>query len=301
MKVCAITLHGHQALRFMLDFKDHCSSPRLPATVKGLAAWRIRVSRATRWGAGGVNVRYTAVCGGPICGGARRCRVQFTPCSRAEQTEKREVGRSSGEDHLTGVLVLAQVILEGNVYDLAAFAKVHPGGGDLLHIFGGSDATPHYYMLHQHQQLRTAALEPYKVLVRACTQAHGHRHTHPQQRTRALANAQGAQPTYGTARCDPRSALLGSKNSARVSKMKRRGASLSQACHGATALRVRVPGWCRQGMWTLIESVPGHACLCVYVCVRARAYSCGKQSPRPGRQPQRVNQHSCSTRRRSAI
>jgi hypothetical protein len=65
-----------------------------------------------------------------------------------------------------------QVILEGDVYDLAAFAKVHPGGGDLLHIFGGSDATPHYYMLHQHQQLRTAALEPYKVCGHAHTETH---------------------------------------------------------------------------------------------------------------------------------
>mmetsp|Transcript_103557 Transcript_103557/g.167018 ORF Transcript_103557/g.167018 Transcript_103557/m.167018 type:complete len:425 (-) Transcript_103557:293-1567(-) len=56
-----------------------------------------------------------------------------------------------------------EVILEGVVYDLAAFAKVHPGGGDLLNVFGGSDATPHYYMLHQHQQIKTAALEPYKL------------------------------------------------------------------------------------------------------------------------------------------
>jgi len=57
----------------------------------------------------------------------------------------------------------AQVILDGVVYDLAGFAKVHPGGGDMLHIFGGSDATAHYYMLHQHQQIKTTLLEPYKL------------------------------------------------------------------------------------------------------------------------------------------
>ena len=58
---------------------------------------------------------------------------------------------------------MMQVILDGVVYDLAGFAKVHPGGGDMLHIFGGSDATAHYYMLHQHQQIKTTLLEPYKL------------------------------------------------------------------------------------------------------------------------------------------
>ena len=89
-----------------------------------------------------------------------------------------------------------QVILEGNVYDLAAFAKVHPGGGDLLHIFGGSDATPHYYMLHQHQQLRTAALEPYKVCLCAHTEIH-HIHityTNTRLATRALARNPNPKP-----------------------------------------------------------------------------------------------------------
>jgi hypothetical protein len=66
------------------------------------------------------------------------------------------------------------------VYDLQAFSAVHPGGASkstkfaeflplcsnactyiianggagALNIFGGSDATTHYYMLHPHQQLR---------------------------------------------------------------------------------------------------------------------------------------------------
>jgi len=56
-----------------------------------------------------------------------------------------------------------EVILEGWVYDLQAFAAVHPGGAGALNMFGGSDATTHYYMLHPHQQIRTKALEPYKL------------------------------------------------------------------------------------------------------------------------------------------
>jgi len=89
------------------------------------------------------------------------------------------------------------VILEGDVYDLAAFAKVHPGGGDLLHIFGGSDATPHYYMLHQHQQLRTAALEPYKVCGRAHAETHHihityTKHASSDTRTRTHAHTQNS-------------------------------------------------------------------------------------------------------------
>ena len=68
------------------------------------------------------------------------------------------------DDSAWGARAVAwQVILEGTVYDLAAFAKVHPGGGNILNIFGGSDATTHYYMLHQHAQLRTAALAPFKL------------------------------------------------------------------------------------------------------------------------------------------
>uniref|UniRef100_A0A7S0VTU3 Cytochrome b5 heme-binding domain-containing protein n=1 Tax=Hemiselmis tepida TaxID=464990 RepID=A0A7S0VTU3_9CRYP len=56
-----------------------------------------------------------------------------------------------------------EVILEGWVYDLDAFGSSHPGGAGALNIFGGSDATTHYYMLHPHQQLRTKALEPFKL------------------------------------------------------------------------------------------------------------------------------------------
>merc|ERR1719453_1217693 len=55
-----------------------------------------------------------------------------------------------------------EVILDGNVYDLEAFAKVHPGGKEALVVFGGSDATTHYYMLHQHASLHKA-LEPHKL------------------------------------------------------------------------------------------------------------------------------------------
>jgi fatty acid desaturase (delta-4 desaturase) len=56
-----------------------------------------------------------------------------------------------------------EVIIDGSVYDLNAFARVHPGGSNALNIFGGSDATVHYFMLHPHLKVRTNALEPYKL------------------------------------------------------------------------------------------------------------------------------------------
>lgn len=56
-----------------------------------------------------------------------------------------------------------QVRLEGVVYDLREFSKVHPGGSNSLVIFGGKDATIHYYMLHPHHRIRTHILDKYKV------------------------------------------------------------------------------------------------------------------------------------------
>jgi len=55
------------------------------------------------------------------------------------------------------------VILEGIVYDLSEFSKVHPGGSNILNIFGGKDATIHYYMLHPHNNIRTNILGKYKI------------------------------------------------------------------------------------------------------------------------------------------
>jgi len=55
------------------------------------------------------------------------------------------------------------VILEGVVYDLREFSKVHPGGSSIVNIFGGKDATIHYYMLHPHNNIRTNILNTYKV------------------------------------------------------------------------------------------------------------------------------------------
>lgn len=55
------------------------------------------------------------------------------------------------------------VILEGVVYDLREFSKVHPGGSSIVNIFGGKDATIHYYMLHPHNNIRTNVLDAYKV------------------------------------------------------------------------------------------------------------------------------------------
>lgn len=55
-----------------------------------------------------------------------------------------------------------EVVLENNVYDLKEFSKVHPGGSMILNIFGGKDATIHYYMLHSHEKLRHV-LDKYKI------------------------------------------------------------------------------------------------------------------------------------------
>jgi fatty acid desaturase (delta-4 desaturase) len=55
------------------------------------------------------------------------------------------------------------VILEGTVYDLYEFSKVHPGGSNIINIFGGKDATIHYYMLHPHNNIRTNILCKYII------------------------------------------------------------------------------------------------------------------------------------------
>lgn len=55
-----------------------------------------------------------------------------------------------------------EVILDNYVYNLKEFSKVHPGGSMMLNIFGGKDATIHYYMLHNHEKLRPI-LNKYKL------------------------------------------------------------------------------------------------------------------------------------------
>jgi fatty acid desaturase (delta-4 desaturase) len=57
----------------------------------------------------------------------------------------------------------SEIILEGIVYNLREFSKVHPGGSNIVNIFGGKDATIHYYMLHPHNKIRTNILGRYKV------------------------------------------------------------------------------------------------------------------------------------------
>jgi len=55
-----------------------------------------------------------------------------------------------------------EVVLENNVYNLKEFSKIHPGGATVLNIFGGKDATIHYYMLHNHEKIR-GILNKYKL------------------------------------------------------------------------------------------------------------------------------------------
>lgn len=55
-----------------------------------------------------------------------------------------------------------EIILDGYVYDLTAFTKVHPGGSQALNIFPhNQDITIHYYMLHSRPSKKL--LEPYKL------------------------------------------------------------------------------------------------------------------------------------------
>ena len=56
-----------------------------------------------------------------------------------------------------------EVILDDTVYDLRQFAKIHPGGQNALNIFGGKDATVHYYMLHPHTFIHKDFLESCKL------------------------------------------------------------------------------------------------------------------------------------------
>lgn len=56
-----------------------------------------------------------------------------------------------------------EVILDEYIYDLKEFAKHHPGGDKMLNIFGGNDVTVHYHMIHNHKNIRTDALERFKL------------------------------------------------------------------------------------------------------------------------------------------
>jgi fatty acid desaturase (delta-4 desaturase) len=71
-----------------------------------------------------------------------------------------------------------QVQLEGVIYDLREFSKVHPGGSNSLVIFGGKDATIHYRMLHPHHRIRTHILDKYKVSSVAVVAADADNHHH---------------------------------------------------------------------------------------------------------------------------
>jgi cytochrome b involved in lipid metabolism len=49
-------------------------------------------------------------------------------------------------------------VINGKVYDVSKFAKVHPGGLGVLLAVGGQDCTKQFYALHQEQVLvRTAS------------------------------------------------------------------------------------------------------------------------------------------------
>lgn len=57
-----------------------------------------------------------------------------------------------------------EVIIGDSIYNLKEFSKVHPGGSYILNIFGGKNATIHYFMIHHtHTKLRTNILDKYKL------------------------------------------------------------------------------------------------------------------------------------------
>jgi len=80
---------------------------------------------------------------------------------------------------MTDTIADNHVRLEGIVYDLREFSKVHPGGSNSLAIFGGKDATVHYHMLHPHHRVRTHILDKYKAAeaVATATATTTHRYT----------------------------------------------------------------------------------------------------------------------------
>jgi len=57
-----------------------------------------------------------------------------------------------------------EVIIGDSIYDLKEFSKVHPGGSYILNIFGGKNATIHYFMIHHtHIKMKTNILDKYKL------------------------------------------------------------------------------------------------------------------------------------------
>jgi fatty acid desaturase (delta-4 desaturase) len=56
------------------------------------------------------------------------------------------------------------VAIDDNVYDINRFSKVHPGG-NIIEMFGGTDATVAYYTIHPKFSRKKvhSALDPYKV------------------------------------------------------------------------------------------------------------------------------------------
>merc|ERR1719230_801894 len=47
----------------------------------------------------------------------------------------------------------AWLIVDGDVYDVSKFAKMHPGGEMLLLEYAGKDATDDFFGLHRHEVL----------------------------------------------------------------------------------------------------------------------------------------------------
>ncbi len=51
----------------------------------------------------------------------------------------------------------AWIIIDGLVYNVTAFAAMHPGGEKILLAFAGRDATEDFYALHRHEVLQKYA------------------------------------------------------------------------------------------------------------------------------------------------
>jgi hypothetical protein len=103
---------------------------------------------------------------GLLPGDESETKVSEEPAT-GEDTSLSSSSLSSDDDHRpphSSVRLLRpnEVAIDGIIYDIDSFQHVHPGGGDVIAMFGGRDATVAYHMIHPyhhaHDRLAAAKL-----------------------------------------------------------------------------------------------------------------------------------------------